>query len=114
MELLRPEVESANNILIKQIPDKPYEHSLIDYIYNLSEKNKNSFVEIKFEERRQKNDLMELPFKLTINGEYSSILGFLNNISNERLIRVDEIRIESIDNANGLISTYITANAFYK
>lgn len=114
LELLRPEMESANNILIKQIPDKPYEHSIIEYIYNLSEKNKNSFVEIKFEERRQKNDLMELPFKLTINGEYSSILGFLNNISNERLIRVDEIRIESIDNANGLISTYITANAFYK
>lgn len=114
LELLRPELESANKILIKQIPDEPYEYGLIDYINKISEINKSNFIEIKFEESKQKNDLLELPFILTINGKFASILGFLNNISDERLIRVDEIKIESLGNRDGLISTSITANAFYK
>jgi Tfp pilus assembly protein PilO len=115
LELLRPELESANDILKKQIPDQPYEHGLIEYIHKLSENNKNNFVEIVFNERKKRDNLSEMPFSLIINGKYSSLLGLLDSIENgERLIRIDEIRIDSTGDGKGTISTFITANTFYK
>lgn len=115
LELLRPELEGANRILTGQMPEVPSEEGLIEYIYKLTENNKTDFIEIKFEERKQKNDMIEMPFKLTLNGKYSSVLGFMNNISNgERLIRIDEIQIDSMGSVNGVINTSITANAFFK
>ena len=115
LDLLRPELESANRVLLKQIPDEPSEYDLIQYIYILSENNKNDFIEIEFKERQEKEDIIEMPFSMNINGKYGSMLKLLNGIANgERLIRIDEIQIESIDNVNGLIDTSVTANAFYK
>lgn len=115
LELIRPELESANEILIKQIPEEPLESGLLEYIQNLSNNNKNNFVEIKFEEREEKSNLSEMPFVFIVTGRYSSLLGLLGNLANgERLIRIDEIRIESMGNAKGLINTTIKANAFYK
>ncbi len=115
LELLRPELEAANRVLTKQIPDIPSEHGLIEYIYSLSENDKNSFIEIKFKERQAKEDITEMPFSMSINGKYASMVKLLNNIADgERLIRIDEIQIENVDNVKGLINTSITANAFYK
>lgn len=115
LDSLRPELESANRVLVKQIPDGPSEHELIEYIYNLSKNNKNKFIEIKFKERNGNEDIFEMPFSMTIEGKYESMLKLLNSIANgERLIRIDEIQIESVDNVKGLINTSITAKAFYK
>lgn len=115
LDLLRPELESANRVLVKQIPVEPSEHDLIEYIYSLSENNKNNFIEIEFKNRQEKEDIFEMPFSMNINGKYESMIKLLNSIANgERLIRIDEIQIESVDNVKGLINTSITANAFYK
>lgn len=115
LESLRPELETANEFLAKLIPEEPLEHDLIKYIQNLSDKNENVFVEIKFEERKQNENFFEMPFILTVNGRYLSLLELLDNMAKgERLIRIDEIKIDGTGDANGLINTSITANAFYK
>ncbi|MGI6084345.1 MAG: type 4a pilus biogenesis protein PilO [Acetivibrionales bacterium] len=115
LEQYRPELENANEFLEKQIPDEPLEHELIEYIQNLTVKNKNVFVEIKFEERKENGNLFEMPFQLTVNGKYSSLLGLLDNIDKgERLIRIDDIIFISMGNADGLVNTTIMAKAFYK
>ncbi|NLL66714.1 MAG: type 4a pilus biogenesis protein PilO [Clostridiaceae bacterium] len=115
LELLRSELESANDILIKQIPDEPSEDLLIEYIQSLSIDNDNTFLEIEFREREEKDKVFIMPFIVDVKGNYSSLLGFLNSMANgERLIRIDKIEINKSVENSGIINTTITASAFYK
>ena len=111
----RPELENAYDILAKQIPEEPSEDDLIVYIQNLSENSKNSIIEISFEDRKDKENLFEMPFVLSIYGKYSSLMELLNNVSNgERLIRINEIKIKEVGDNSGNLNTSIMASAFYK
>lgn len=108
-------LEKSKVYLANLIPRTPEEYNVIDYIQNLSRMNKTDFVQIQFEDRKQVNNLNEMPLKLSFEGRYISFIQFLGNLSDgERLIRIDEVTISKVDDTLGVIKADVTACAFFK
>lgn len=113
--LMKPELEFAHRVLSGKIPKEPKEYDIIKYIEDLSKISSSNLVKIQFNDRTKKNSITEMPVELSFNGEYTSLIEFMKNLSiGERLFRIDKIQIYKEEDASGIINVNITANAFYK
>ncbi len=113
--LMKPELEFAHRVLAGKIPKEPAEYDIIKHIEDLSKLSSSNLVKIQFNDRLKKNNITEMPIELSFNGEYTSLIEFMNNLSiGERLIRIDKIQIYKEEDASGTINVNFTANAFFK
>lgn len=115
LEKDRSKLENIVSVLKDKLPESPNEYQLMVQLRNVSLKHDAEFKTIKFEERINHNDMVEMPFSMTVSGKFTSIVELLDDISGgERLIRVDKIKIAKLDGQNGTIQADITASAYHR
>lgn len=115
LEKDRSKLANIISVLKDKLPDNPNEYQLMVQMRNMSLKHNAEFKTIKFEERINHNDMVEMPFSMIVSGKFSSIVELLADISGgERLIRVDKIKIAKLDGQNGTIQADITASAYHR
>ena len=107
-----PELENAYKTLNDKIPVLPDKPKLVEQLNQYSEENDVALLEVDFGEESEKDSLNEIPLKLSFEGEYTSIVKLLENLDyGERLIRIDEIEIDS--SGSNIIWADVSAVAFY-
>lgn len=97
------------------MPEVPKEDQLIGYLYELAEKTGTHLVQLSFQEKVNGENYMQLPFKMTFEGQYKELSLLLNDIRNgTRPIRVDEILVVRAGEETENLKADITACAFYQ
>lgn len=98
----------------KLMPDDPQEDELIKYIQKTASEAMSDFIQINFEPRAQANNYSSMPVKITFEGNYSTLIDFLDKLRNgERAVRIDGVSVTLTNNGVNDIKAEIAANAFY-
>lgn len=95
------------------MPKKPREDLLIKSVQTMAIESGMELKQIKFETYEARQEHIEIPIKLSLEGQYHGLLNFLESIQNgPRAIRIEEVRIGKgweISSA----TVELTAKAFY-
>lgn len=90
------------------------EETIITNLVQGAENNCLHLTEIRFEQHVRKQNYQEIPFHVTLVGDYWGLLELMQYLQNSpRAIRIDHIRVEQITPAAGQIKVEIAASAFY-
>jgi len=120
MELLSSIEDELRQIFARiswMIPEQANADQLIAYLNRLSENSGMGFLTVEFSEKvvNNNNKPNEMPLSLTFRGSFPHLIALLKDMGRgERLIRIDEIRIDNtnVDPENMKIS--MKARAFYR
>ena len=107
-----PDMEAHLEELQLMIPGNPQQEQILTGLQRSAEEASLVFGSVQFGEHIREDGYAAIPMKLTFQGEYKSFLKLLNRLMHgERLYRIDEINLGSVD---GSLSIEITASVFYK
>ncbi len=99
--------------LKQMIPPQPAEEAIIRHIYFLAADADLRVTEIRFGNRSENKDYVEMPLAITMEGAFPGLLKTLMLLrSGTRAIRVDEINVTGRQSESG-VRAVLTACAFY-
>ncbi|MTI81186.1 MAG: hypothetical protein FH758_09905 [Firmicutes bacterium] len=102
------------DIMQQKLPTEPSEDELIKYIKSSADKSYIDLFEISFGEYLPKEDYVEMPFQVNLNGRYSEVVEFLVNLQNgARLVSIDEVQVVKEGQVGSNIRADISGSSYY-
>jgi Tfp pilus assembly protein PilO len=106
-----PQMEADLIVLSSLLPDVPLEDKLLVDFQSGADLSEMGFVQIRFGERVEKEEFMEMPMNVQFEGAYHELLHFLDYLQvYERAVRIDELRV---DEADDTMMVSVRASTFY-
>ncbi len=97
------------------IPAAAGEDQLLNYIHRTAGEYNLHTVEVRFDPRNEEEQYTSMPVSIILEGGFQESRQFLRHLfSGERAIRVDDIRINRLDEGPHITRITLTVSAFYR
>ncbi|GAB6182075.1 hypothetical protein JCM14036_33940 [Desulfotomaculum defluvii] len=105
----------AQIVELEQVmPTAPLEDMLIKDLQAKASSHDLQLLQVSFDQYTNKKDFIEMPFALSLEGQYLDLIGFLKDLQRgPRAVLVKDINITKVDPDLPLINIDITACTFY-
>lgn len=108
------DLQEQINKLAQVMPGEPLEDLLISDLQTKASNYDLQLVQVSFDQYVNQKDYVEMPFNLTLEGQYLDLIDFLKDLQRgPRAVQVKEINITKVDPDLPLIKIAITACTFY-
>ncbi len=108
------EYEMRLNEATRKVPDQAGEDQVLRYIHRLAGDNNLNAVEIRFGGRSEAEGYTNMLLSITLEGGFQDTRIFLRQLRHGgRAIRVDDIRLNRMGDADASLRVNISAYAFY-
>jgi len=111
-----PELQAKLAFYEMIMPSVPSENTILTSIQGTANDTNTGLLQIRFESEIKKEQYVEIPLKVSFQGEYRHLAQLLDKIRNgHRAFRVDEVKITQSQEANQYsgVMAEISASAFY-
>lgn len=107
-------IQAEIDQLARLMPNQPAEKELINDLNTMVARRGLHITKIAFDKYEDKKEYTEIPFQLTMEGEYLSLLGLLQDLEKgPRAIQIKEISINKAQPELPLLVIDINASTFY-
>ena len=99
----------------KMIPETPKEDTIIESLADIAENRGIKLNQIQFGQRKDGERLAQIPFSISLAGEYFDLLDLLDDMRNNyRIMNINNIALRRADEITGDIVIDMTLEAFHK